>query len=424
MWSEEQLKIIQSNEKTIQVIAGAGSGKTATMVGLLEEREKNSQFRPDKTLVITFTKKATKEFKDRCLKKNLSNQYRISTFHAFCFRILKKFHPAYKSKTLKLLHENLKWKETKSFFHPYRFVIGGIPFPVLLKNKGKEFKKISEDLYIRYVNFLKNYKLQYSYFELEDILEDFKECLLCSPDLLDSLRSSIQSVIVDEFQDTDPVQLEILKIMNPSSLVVVGDDWQAIYGFRGADPWPFLNFESYFPDVKKFYLSTNFRSVRDIILHSQIPILKNKFQIQKKILNHRKDIGIFQVITVSKNTNYLSDYYNDLPKDTTVLVRTNFRKHIWKTSGVSESKISTIHSAKGLEYPSVLVDLTAGWGKAKDVDIEEERRILYVALSRAETSLSVLVPENPKDGDVSKEFATYFQKREFLPKLALRLFSI
>ncbi|MCU0825795.1 MAG: UvrD-helicase domain-containing protein [Leptospira sp.] len=422
MWSEEQLQIILSKDKIIQVIAGAGSGKTATMVGLLAEREKNPEFKPNETLVITFTKKATKEFKDRCIKKNLSKDYHISTFHAFCFSILKKHHPSYQSNQLKLLPEQIKWRETKSFFYPHRFTIGGIPFPILLKNKGSELKKISEDLYVQYSYFIKNYKVKNSYFELEDILEDFKEWLLKNSDFLNVFRKEIKSIIVDEFQDTDPVQLEILKIINPSSLVVVGDDWQAIYGFRGADPWPFLNFETYFPQVKKFHLSTNYRSVKEIILHSQIPIRRNKFQIKKTIQCYKKEVGVFQVFMLSKENKNLREYYDTLPLDTTVLVRTNFRKHVWKSFGISEDKISTIHSAKGLEFPSVLVDLTAGWGKIKDVDIEEERRILYVALSRAESTLSVLVPESSKDGEISKEFASYFKKREFLPNLALRLF--
>lgn len=91
------------------------------------------------------------------------------------------------------------------------------------------------------------------------------------------------SLIIDEFQDTDEVQLQIIKKMNFQSITVVGDDWQAIYGFRGATPKPFLDFPKHFPSVIQYFLSTNYRSKESIIQSSLLPLHHNKDKIQKQV---------------------------------------------------------------------------------------------------------------------------------------------
>lgn len=420
MWSDEQKSIIYSKANVIQVIAAAGSGKTATMVGLLKERERDPKFEPSKTLVVTFTKKATSEFRARCKKNELSTEYQISTFHSFCFGILKKFHPKYKSNKLKVLSEHLKWKKVKEILFPYRFLIGGLPFPILLKNHGYYLKRISELAFLKFYNEFHHFKNSNFYFELEDLLIDFLNLIQTDPIVCDEIKKSFTTIIVDEFQDTDPMQLDILKVLNPKSLVVVGDDWQAIYGFRGATPIPFLNFKFSFPDVVQYHLSTNYRSTEIIIQNSQTPIRKNKSQIQKSVLSFRKETGSFLLKQIQNPNIDLERIYRQYPSGTMILVRTNYRKSVWTKSGIPKENVMTIHASKGLEFKSVLVDLSSGWGKIKHSDIEEERRILYVALSRAEDHLALLLPQDPKEGQIHSEFASYFLKGRILSKLALR----
>ncbi|TGM31086.1 UvrD-helicase domain-containing protein [Leptospira biflexa] len=393
MWSEEQSKIIHSTDPVIQVIAGAGSGKTATMIGLLERREKNETILPEETLVVTFTKKATHEFKERCQKKSLSNSYHISTFHSFCYDSLKQFDRNKNWKNYKLLGESKKWEITKYLLSPYKDLIGGIPFSVLLKKDGAYFKSISEEIYVSFRSSFHHWKGKNYYFEFDDLIQNFLEFLHSNHSSL--VKKKWKSLIIDEFQDTDEIQLEIIKQMEFDRITVVGDDWQAIYGFRGATPKPFLEFPIHFPNAVQFKLSTNYRSTHKIIQKSLLPIHQNKEKIPKQTISHRHEKGFFHLERSIKKEPQLKSLwkqFQSLDPNLVILTRSNFRKAEWIQAGVPLSQVMTIHSAKGLEFKTVLVDLSKGWSEDQNlVDTEEERRILYVALSRAKDNLIVLI---------------------------------
>lgn len=377
----------------MQVIAGAGSGKTATMVGLLEEREKRQTFPPNKTLVVTFTKKATNEFKERCQKKGLSKEYFISTFHSFCYHSIKRYDPSNTWSKSKLLPESKKWEITKTILEPYRFQIGGLPFALLTKNKGQILRQLSEPIYQTYETKFQTWKMENHYFEFDDLISDFLDFL--KSDSAFAFKEKWKSLIIDEFQDTDEMQLSIIKQMGFVSITVVGDDWQAIYGFRGATPEPFLRFTTHFPDAVSYRLSTNYRSTPKLIQKSIVPIKENKQQIPKKTLSFRKEKGSFHLIRIPKHGTDLESLWIRIQKidpHSVLLTRSNFRKNEWLQVGVPKSQVLTIHSAKGLEFKTVVVDLSQGWSEdLSSIDWEEERRILYVALSRAKDNLFVLI---------------------------------
>ncbi|TGL75563.1 UvrD-helicase domain-containing protein [Leptospira jelokensis] len=410
MWSEEQSKIIFSNDPIIQVIAGAGSGKTATMVGLLEEREKRKSIPPNRTLVVTFTKKATNEFKERCHKKGLSKDYHISTFHSFCYDSLKRYDSSKNWFRYKLLSEFKKWEITKTILYPYRFEIGGIPFPILTKQNGQLLRSISEAIYSEYFQSFRNWKENHHYFEYDDLVSFFLEFLKSDDSCV--AKEKWKSLIIDEFQDTDEVQLKVIKAMDFESITVVGDDWQAIYGFRGATPEPFLNFPKHFPSTISYFLSTNYRSTKILIQKSLLPIKQNKNQISKQTKFYRKNKGSFQVIRIQKNEMELELVWKkiqSLGPELTLLTRSNFRKNEWIQVGVPKWQVMTIHSAKGLEFPTVVVDLCQGWSEdINSIDWEEERRILYVALSRAKDNLIVLINAESKPKSLCDRFSEDF----------------
>ncbi|TGL53084.1 DNA helicase [Leptospira kemamanensis] len=393
MWSEEQNKIIQSKDAIMQVIAGAGSGKTATMIGLLEEREKQNKIPPEKTLVVTFTKKATNEFKERCLKKNLSHKYHISTFHSFCYHALKQYDRTKDWSKLKLLSESKKYQITKTLLEPYQWEIGGIPFSILWKHNGTVLRSLSETFYHEYTTSFQTWKETNRYFEFDDLIDSF--LFFLQSEFAHEPKARWKSLIIDEFQDTDKIQLEIIKQMEFETVTVVGDDWQAIYGFRGATPKPFLEFTKHFPKAVQFKLSTNYRSTQSIIQKSLLPIKQNREKIPKNTIPKRKEKGSFSLIRCKKEVSTLESLWGQIQtKDpnSILLSRSNFRKNEWIQSGVPETQVMTIHSAKGLEFTTVVVDLCLGWSEElSSVDLEEERRILYVALSRAKDNLFVLI---------------------------------
>lgn len=402
MWSEEQLEIIKSPAPIKQVIAGAGSGKTKTMIGLISEVAKKKDHRPSKTFVVTFTNKATNEFKERIKNEGLSSEYQISTFHAFCYRTLRSHQPFFKNKNWKILNELEKENWSIDFFKEFKFELGGIPFSMLSKENGKLLSEEFPEVFQIYRTRLVQWKSENKLFELEDLVRAFLNELVAQEKWTLDFLTSYERFIVDEFQDTDPIQLQILKHLNPKELTVVGDDWQAIYGFRGASPEPFLNFPKVFPDCKQYILSTNYRSLPEIVRISKIPISRNKRQIPKKTKSGRKGKGkvLFWELQQPKNDLLeviLSLQTFQLPVQ--VLVRSNYRKSAWQNFGMPANQIGTIHSAKGLEWENVLVDLTEGWqisNSTNQLQWEEERRILYVGLSRAKDTLILLGRSHPK----------------------------
>ncbi|TGK87817.1 DNA helicase [Leptospira noumeaensis] len=422
MWSEEQKAIIQSNHLIKQVIAGAGSGKTATMIGLLEEREKNKSILPENTVIVTFTKKATREFKERCEKKGLSNQYHISTFHAFCFHVLKNYDNSKDWSKYKLLSESKKWEITKEILFPLRYLVGGIPFPILFKNDGKYFRELSEDAYESFQSKFKFWKEENYFFEFDDLIFHFLQFL--DTNSAQVVKERWKSLIIDEFQDTDEVQLKIIQKMNFESITVVGDDWQAIYGFRGATPKPFLDFPNHFSGVKQYFLSTNYRSKDSIIQASLVPLKPNKDKIPKQVKTFRKEKGIFQIERISETDTKLLEIWKkwyEIDPNTILLTRSNYRKQTWLDFGLPPAQVMTIHSAKGLEFTSVILDLVLGWSEdGEGIDEAEERRILYVGLSRAKDNLVLLIPDKTKPERLADRMSADFSIRNRFRNRTLR----
>jgi DNA helicase-2/ATP-dependent DNA helicase PcrA len=430
MWNEEQAAVITSDANFKQVIAAAGSGKTATMIGLLTQAEKDNKISPNRTLIVTFTNKATEEFQTRIRKNNLSDKYHISTFHAFCYRIIKSYHPTYKGETLEILSKKEKEDFSFNFLYPYRFQIGGIPFVILFNRDAWVFKTEYPEIFKEYKNSIINWKLKTNRFEFEDLPEIVFQGLIKNERWTDQIKTLYDSIIVDEFQDTDETQLKILQMLSPPKITIVGDDWQAIYGFRGATPEPFLNFPYYFPGTKQFLLSTNFRSLKGIIDLSSHALKENKSIIKKKITSHRKGEASFQKLIMENPKSDRIKIFLDLKNvfrtdpETIMLVRSNFRRKEWIQIGIEESKVITIHAAKGLEFGTVILDLSAGWNlpeSGDDEQLEEERRILYVGISRAKNRLVLIGRKRPKrKSGLEDEFFAYFQHFDSSAKPTLR----
>jgi DNA helicase-2/ATP-dependent DNA helicase PcrA len=419
MWNEEQRKVIESKAPIKQVIAAAGSGKTATMIGLLQKAESENLIPPKRTVIVTFTNKATNEFRERLASKGLSKEYQISTFHAFCYRMLKSYHPDYRNTSWSLLSQSEADEFSFRFLEKYKFQIGGIPFPLLFQRDGLLFKMEHPELFQKYTNDFFNFKQRYFKFEFEDLQRVLLRSLNLEEAWTKNIQNNFSSFIVDEFQDTDFTQLNILKLISPNQLTVVGDDWQAIYGFRGATPDPFLKFPNYFPGAEQFQLSTNFRSLAGIIKLSTHALKKNKTKMEKNVKHHREGIASLERIVLDDPKYDRKIAFERFKRnfqvkaDSVMLVRSNYRKREWIEVGVPESKIMTIHAAKGLEFQTVILDLSAGWNVSENTpleQIEEERRILYVGISRAKDKLILLGRKKPKHkSGLEDEFFSHYQ---------------
>jgi DNA helicase II / ATP-dependent DNA helicase PcrA len=408
--SEEQKLILNDPSGFTQIIAAAGSGKTFTIIELVASLIHDKNTDQSSILMITFSRKAANEMRSRLNKRIGTNKVMIYTFHAYCLRILKRYNPKFKLK-IKIITPEKKIHFYKEMFKKEKFTVGGIPYSILLSNSEPNMTDLFPELEIKIKNEYQSYKDNHHLVDFEDLVSLYVDGLKRKEEWALHAKREFSTILVDEFQDTDPKQVEWLKLLEPKNLIVVGDDWQAIYGFRGATTEPFLDFGKYFSPCKKLYLSTNYRSDIHIIKASAIPIQNNKKNIFKNVLPFSNNNGSVQIIKLESELDWRK-YISILTENSNnrLLVRTNFRIKQLSKIGVPHEQICTIHSSKGLEYPSVFIDLTDGWETEKmdKINLEEERRILYVGLSRAIHSLWIFGKQTYKRDSLESIFFNYF----------------
>jgi superfamily I DNA/RNA helicase len=253
-------------------------------------------------------------------------------------------------------------------------------------------------------------------------------------DIANKFKTKFKYILVDEFQDVNNLQVELIKLLltEQTQLFCVGDDWQSIYGFRGSNVSYIIEFEKHFLNSKIIKLNTNYRSHQHIVGASNEVISHNKFKVDKDIHASKKSehkIVVYSGNTEDENIQFCVDTVNELVTngltgdDILFLYRRSkmysnyfirFRKEGLKVQG------KTIHSAKGLEAKAVFIlGLTEGSGgfpdiwledrifqmirKANhDLLLEEERRLFYVAITRAKDKL-YLITEKGNESSFLKE---------------------
>lgn len=417
-FSQSQLDIILSQEPIKQVIAGAGSGKTRTVVGVVEHALNQPDNKNARILLLSFSRKAAGEIKERISEK-YHKQVEISTFHSFCYRHLSALHPAFQNGSLQILEDEKKDELLASFFKDYGDVIGGIPYSLILRRRDY-FESVFPELLVQLDQFLWDTKKKNNLLEYEDLIDMLLRDLKEKKQYLDALRASYQLIIVDEFQDTDYKQLDFLKQMNSPQLLVVGDDWQAIYSFRGATVQPFLDFPLMFPGAKQFRLGDNYRSLEPIVRLGKRVIRKSSKQLKKKVLSMRKETEHKPVLAVEVEPESEHRFVEMLltlkleMQEIRILCRTNFQVSRWVRAGFPEEMVMTIHKSKGLEFETVFLDLTGGWSRKGEESeggrfIDEELRILYVGLTRAKDNLVVMHSEPLESESEAKLERRYFE---------------
>ena len=337
--NEEQKAIVEyDGDKFLSVQAGPGSGKTRVIVEKVKYMVKHLGVRPESFLIITFSTKAADELKDRLIEGEIPASYvqkmQISTIHSFCLKILEetgtvgldvvadgeKLNLFIKKHLNDLGFENecyIRNYEIDTIINKYdeyaTFNVDTIAlvkyleefFPVspefvdyvsnYIKENDGEFpideikeidkendNKIFGDSYTnaKYIQIARSYPLYLELLEKENAIDYNQMQIKALEKMNEGYLPDYTNILIDEFQDTDPVQMEIFKkfIENPKteSFTVVGDINQSIYGFRGSNKNYFKELtEKYSEYFKEVYLSTNYRSTEEIIDLSQDFILSH-----------------------------------------------------------------------------------------------------------------------------------------------------
>ena len=281
-----------------------------------------------------------------------------------------------------------------------------------------------------------------SYLDFNDLISRSTALFHNYKDIAKLYRKKYEYILVDEFQDVNSLQVELIKLLltPQTQLFCVGDDWQSIYGFRGSNVSYIVDFEKYFSKAKTITLNLNYRSTQNIVGASNEVISNNKYKIDKELQASKKSehkIVVFAGIDDEENIRFCVEKVRELlteglkNDDILFLYRRSkmFSPYFFqfRKEGIFV-QYKTIHAAKGLESKIVfIIGLTEGYGgfpdiwmedrifqvikKANhDLLLEEERRLFYVAITRAKDKL-FLITEKGNESSFLKEISeTYTVK--------------
>lgn len=312
--NQSQKEAAAFREGSCFCIAGPGSGKTSVIINRVNALVEEAHILPEHILVVTFTKAAASEMKQRYLQ--LSGRDRtdvtFSTFHSLFFKILR---AAYGYRAENIIKEETKYQYMRAlvqqmelqYENEIEFVNNILEEISLVKNKEISLEyyyakscgeEVFREIFKRYANRLQRERL----IDFDDMQSFCRQLFIHRPDILEKWQERYQYLMVDEFQDIDLQQYEILKLLSgkQKNVFVVGDDDQSIYRFRGANPEICFQFLKDYKNTKKIELFTNYRSTKPIVELSQILIRKNKKRFPKH-LQAKREQGASVVYRVYKN---------------------------------------------------------------------------------------------------------------------------
>lgn len=359
--NERQLEVVTDTENPVLVLAGAGSGKTRSLIYRTAYLIKEKQVHPWNILIVTFTNKAARELQER-LEKLLNIPVRslwVGTFHAICCRILR-FESAHLpfNANFSIYDEDTQKSLLKKIYKEYGFDKQSYPINNILtrisryKNKlmlPEDIKFQGEDKDSEFATFLNIYRLYQQQLLLNQAL-DFDDILLWTAKLLlnnntvrEKYRAQFQYVMIDEYQDTNKAQFEIVHQIagGHQRVCVVGDDDQAIYSFRGASLRNILEFEKDYNSVHSIRLEQNYRSTGNILALANAVIANNRRRHSKELWSELPE-GDKPVLAVYENeieeANRITDAILKLQKkgiplrEIAVLYRTNAQSRVFESA--------------------------------------------------------------------------------------------
>ena len=355
--NEEQKNAVIYCDSPQLILSGAGSGKTRVLTYKICYLIKEKKIYPENILALTFTKDAANEMKERIsdlIGKENSGNIKMGTFHSIFLRILRrniyslktkkyKYDSNFKvineckaKKLIKKLLNNQFYENVQKIFEKkgindknnysieLTYLIARIVKKIkLLKNKGITYKDYENDLNEiekdkkRELSFFKNIYKEYckkclkkNYMDFEDLLLNTYLLFKNDNKVLVHYQNKIEYILIDEYQDTNHIQFEILKQLSEKKkkICVVGDDYQSIYSFRGADINNFLNFTTTFNNYRIFELRRNYRSTPNIVNIGSQLIKNNRNQMKKDLFSNITEEN--EKINILKNEDDIKESEN------------------------------------------------------------------------------------------------------------------
>lgn len=463
--SEEQLLPIMKSKETTFIIAGAGSGKTLTILGKIKNLLENN-IKPNEILCISFTNETVNNLKKNIIK-NCNTSIPVYTFHKLAIEILEAHLIEFEIAPPNILEETIteffekegfKNKVIKNiFWNMFSFTLFKTPKNwqkiLLQENIKKEKKTILSFINYMFSNnlekediitLLKKKRLKnhliliyaiITYYETKKERNnylDFHDLIKKATNILKEKGCPfpIKEIIIDEFQDSSYSRLLLIKEIKErtkANLMVVGDDFQSIYGFSGCDLNLFLNFKKYFPNTTTYHLNETYRNSQELIDIAGTFIKKNPYQIKKNLKSLKKRKQPIKIVYFKEKETILEKVLSNIKENEKILIlgRNNFdiknytKKLPYQLKSNNQIEFQkfknhqitylTIHKSKGLESDIVILlnveDSINGIPtqlknkklmnlitKKESYPFEEERRLFYVALTRTKKDIYLLTP--------------------------------
>ncbi len=325
-----QYEAVSSVEGAYLVIAGAGTGKTRTLVYRVA-RLIELGYEPRSIVLLTFTRKAAREMMNRAavLLDNRCSKITGGTFHSYANMILRKYAKAMglnssftildqgdSEDIINLIRAQLNLAKLKQRFPNKQTIFKVLSLSV---NTGKSVEDIIKEDYPHFFEYVdkildiekvyKDYKRKNSLLDYDDLLIYLRDFLQSGSPSVRSLLNSINFVMVDEYQDTNKLQAQIVKglVQHNNNIMVVGDDSQSIYSFRGANFKNIMEFPKLFPDVQIIKLEENYRSTQSILDFTN-RIIEDALEKYPKHLFTHKLGGELPAIVSAQNENMQSRF--------------------------------------------------------------------------------------------------------------------
>ena len=475
----EQRKAIYDPARFNLTVAGAGSGKTTTILGKILYLLQSGFASPPEILVLSFTHDSATELRERFLREYYQTfaeqillgkfpppTITIETFHSLALKLLRSLWPDFSVTTNEIDNEQPVSEITDN-------VISGSDELTIQTSIIREFldlheldsttlsliaSKFSSPEYSKlFLTVSEKYQRELSSL-LEKHQTTFSGLIKLAIRYLRSgqIKTQFRYIIVDEYQDLSALRQEFLRLLiesSQASLFAVGDDWQAIYGFSGSRVDFTLNFRKFWGDFSLHRISKTYRFGPTIARLSSSFIMQDHTQIQKQIQSQKED-ALEPVVEISGDSErldmeVLTHYFESLPRDSSILFLGRFQidrlrlLHCTQFKLTSDSiefqtrpdlkvRFLTVHQSKGLEADHVIIlnnreaklgfpahvkdpplkaELIriAGELKLDQISENEERRLFYVALTRAKKQV-ILLTVDGKESSFIKELRQKFRE--------------
>ncbi len=308
--NDNQKNAISHFKGPCMVLAAPGSGKTFTIIQRTKKLIEDYHVNPENILVITFTKAASLEMKERFGRQTEGRNYPVTfgTFHAIFFMVLKY---AYRMNYHNIVTEDLKLDAMRvtlkncrvEYDNEAETIADFLEEISLVKNSGIKIENyystnygetLFREIYTGYHQQLK----KRNKIDFDDMLIYTYELFEQRKDILKLWQNKYQYILIDEFQDINKIQYDIIKMLAlpENNLFMVGDDDQSIYGFRGSKPEIMLSIKKEFPNIKEYILDMNYRCAPEIVMASSNLIMHNQNRFMKRVQADTAKTGEVKVV--------------------------------------------------------------------------------------------------------------------------------